>query len=97
MHFREYRGDSGEVLFWGDWGSFGEEWEKMRDVLSFDKNVEMAQYGIYDREETGLEQQEYIWGDWIDSNGDVHPVRYKSKWGEHVFTDEEKRSCALGL
>lgn len=25
MHFREYRGDSGEVLFWGDWGGFGEE------------------------------------------------------------------------
>ncbi len=68
----------------------------MRDVLSFDKNVEMAQYGIYDREETGLEQQEYIWGDWIDSNGDVHPVRYKSKWGEHVFTDEEKRMLLEG-
>lgn len=43
-----------------------------------------------------MRQQEYIWGDWTDSNGDVHAMWYKHKWGEHVFTNEENKALLEG-
>ncbi len=39
---------------------------------------------------------EYYSGDWTDSNGDVNKVRFKKKWGEHVFTPDESMDLLAG-
>lgn len=38
-----------------------------------------------------MAQQDYVYGDWIDSSGAVYPVRFKKKWGEHLFSEEESK------
>lgn len=43
-----------------------------------------------------MSDQDYTWGDWRDSNGSVNSMRYKKKWGEHEFTEEEQRDLLLG-
>ncbi len=39
---------------------------------------------------------EYYSGDWTDGNGDVNKVRFKKKWGEHVFTPDESMDLLAG-
>ena len=36
-----------------------------------------------------LERQDYIFGEWVDSNGSINSVRFKKKWGEHIFSEDE--------
>ena len=43
-----------------------------------------------------MQDQMYAWGDWTDSNGSVHRMRYKTKWGDHEFTDEEQNRLLSG-
>lgn len=43
-----------------------------------------------------MKQEGYIWGDWIDSSGDVNRVCYKKKWGNHTFTEEENERLLSG-
>jgi len=40
--------------------------------------------------------QDYVWGEWIDSNGSINPMQYKKKWGLHEFTEEEKHALLSG-
>lgn len=43
-----------------------------------------------------MERQDYIFGDWIDSSGSVNPVRFKKKWGEHIFSADESKMLLQG-
>lgn len=43
-----------------------------------------------------MAQQDYVYGDWIDSSGAVYPVRFKKKWGEHLFSEEESKVLLQG-
>ena len=43
-----------------------------------------------------MEPQNYLWGDWTDSHGDVHAMRYKKSWGEHTFSEEENAMLLAG-
>lgn len=43
-----------------------------------------------------MNQEEYIWGDWTDSNGDINRVCYKKKWGNHTFTEDENKRLLSG-
>ena len=38
-----------------------------------------------------MAQQDYIYGNWIDSSGATNPVKKKKKWGEHLFSDKESK------
>ena len=38
----------------------------------------------------------YVKGSWKDSAGNINTVRYKGKWGEHIFTQEENNRLLLG-
>ena len=42
------------------------------------------------------EKINYACGDWTDSNGNVHSVWYKTKWGGHIFSDDEQRRLLSG-
>lgn len=44
-----------------------------------------------------MEQNEYYYGDWIDSRGTVKPVKYKRRWGEHLFTQKENDKLLKGF
>lgn len=43
-----------------------------------------------------MEQQDYIFGEWVDSSGSVNSVRFKKKWGEHIFSADEIKMLLLG-
>lgn len=43
-----------------------------------------------------MNHEGYIWGDWTDGNGNVYPMRFKKKWGEHEFTEDEQRNLLSG-
>ncbi len=43
-----------------------------------------------------MANEKYIVGDWRDSNGSIHSVRYKRAWGEHVFSIEENEKLLSG-
>lgn len=43
-----------------------------------------------------MEQQEYFDGEWTDSNGSRNHVRFKKKWGEHIFSEDEKNRLLQG-
>ena len=43
-----------------------------------------------------MAQQDYVYGDWIDSSGAVYPVKFKKKWGEHLFSEEESKVLLQG-
>ncbi|MCM1412021.1 MAG: hypothetical protein NC305_15955 [Lachnospiraceae bacterium] len=40
--------------------------------------------------------EDYVQGDWTDSNGSVHRMRFKKIWGGHEFTEEEQRILLSG-
>ncbi len=42
------------------------------------------------------EQGVYIVGDWTDSNGSIHSMKYKKMWGSHIFSDAENVDLLLG-
>ena len=42
------------------------------------------------------EQGDYIVGDWTDSNGSVHSMKYKKRWGSHTFSDAENNALLAG-
>lgn len=48
------------------------------------------------KKESAMMQEDYVWGDWMDGNGDVHPVRFKKRWGRHEFTEVEQRDLLSG-
>lgn len=43
-----------------------------------------------------MEQHDHFFGDWVDSRGSVNPVRFKKKWGAHIFSAEERRMLLRG-
>lgn len=43
-----------------------------------------------------MERQDYFFGDWVDSNGAVNPIGFKKKWGEHIFSTEEREMLLRG-
>lgn len=43
-----------------------------------------------------MARQDYVYGDWVDSSGVVNPVRFKKKWGEHIFSVEESKKLLQG-
>lgn len=43
-----------------------------------------------------MNQEDYIWGYWMDSTGEVNQVYYKKKWGNHTFTEEENEKLLSG-
>ena len=43
-----------------------------------------------------MNTQDYISGDWVDSNGSVNPVKFKKIWGGHIFSEDESRKLLSG-
>ena len=43
-----------------------------------------------------MNNEDYIYGDWTDSNNTVHYVRYKKIWNGHLFTEEENKKLLSG-
>ena len=41
-------------------------------------------------------KEDYIKGDWTDSDGNVNRISFKKSWGEHVFTEDENSDLLAG-